>query len=140
MLKDDDLLPDKDLYKFPTIGQISKMSPIGTTAVESTKNRRQKMQQRKSQDLTNAVKHINEMSQSSFKHEDIIMEEQANSSTSQERNKKSESSAHLAINPGKFESQRSKEDEIVQIRSPAENLSPEASLKHPSILMKTNLP
>lgn len=29
MLKDDDLLPDQDLYKFPTIGQISKMSPIG---------------------------------------------------------------------------------------------------------------
>lgn len=35
MLKDDDLLPDKDLYKFPTIGQISKMSPIGPVASET---------------------------------------------------------------------------------------------------------
>ena len=42
MLKDDDLLPDKDLYKFPTIGQISKMSPIGAAKVESTKSKKSK--------------------------------------------------------------------------------------------------
>lgn len=75
MLKDDDLLPDKDLYKFPTIGQISKMSPIGTTTVDSTKNRRIRGQPQRSADLTNAGKHLNEMSQSSFKHDDVIEEE-----------------------------------------------------------------
>lgn len=76
MLKDDDLLPDKDLYKFPTIGQISKMSPIGTTTVDSTKNRRIRGQPQRSADLTNAAgKHLNEMSQSSFKHDDVIEEE-----------------------------------------------------------------
>ena len=43
MLKDDDLLPDQDLYKFPTIGQISKMSPIGSfTEEQKMKNRKKK--------------------------------------------------------------------------------------------------
>jgi len=44
MLKDDDLLPDQDLYKFPTIGQISKMSPIGPINEDplSTKNIKKK--------------------------------------------------------------------------------------------------
>ena len=63
--------------------------------------------------MTNAVKQLNEMSQSSFKHEDIILEEQQNSSTSLEQNKKSESSAHQVINSGKFESQDSNREENV---------------------------
>lgn len=42
MLKDDDLLPDKDLYKFPTIGQISKMSPIGPANGDGKKKLKKK--------------------------------------------------------------------------------------------------
>lgn len=57
MLRDDDLLPDQELYKFPTIGQISKMSPIGSFA-EDQKTKVKKKKARndeytKSQDFLN---------------------------------------------------------------------------------------
>ena len=39
---DEDLLPSEDLYKFPTIGQISKMSPIGPLLGEGKAKMRKK--------------------------------------------------------------------------------------------------